>query len=150
MKKALLSFILVSFSIVSFSQTSNPVSWSFTSKKIDATTFEVHLTATIEDGWHIYSQTTPDGGPIPTSITFNKNALVTMNGTAKEVGKLEQRHEKLFGVDVKQFSDKITFVQTVKLKASAKTNVSGNVEFMACNDEMCMPPKKLEFSVSLK
>jgi thiol:disulfide interchange protein DsbD len=151
MKRMFVALVLSSIAATCFSQGSaDPVSWTFSAKKIDATTYEIHLTATIEDGWHIYSQTTPDGGPVPTAIKYNKNPLLTMDGATKEVGKLEQRHEKLFGVDVKQFSDKIDFVQTVKLKASAKTNVSGTVEFMTCNDEMCMPPKSMQFSVSLK
>ena len=100
-----------------------------TSKKIGDKTYEVHITATIDHGWHIYSQTTPDGGPIPTSITFTKNPLVIVEGKAKEVGKLEQHHEPLFGVDVKQFSNTVDFVQLVKLKAPVKTSMNVAVEF---------------------
>ena len=72
-----------------------------------------------------------------------------MEGPAKEVGKLEQKHEELFGVDVKQFSNKVVFVQTVKLKAKAKTAVSGTIEFMTCNNRECLPPKEEKFSVAL-
>ena len=46
--------------------------------------------------------------------------------------------------------DKVDFVQVVKLKANAKTNVSGNVEFQTCNDEKCLPPKTVNFSIALK
>ena len=63
---------------------------------------------------------------------------------------LEQRHELLFGVHVKQFSSKVDFVQIVKMKSNAKTNLSGSVEFMVCNDEMCMSPKAVPFNISLK
>lgn len=131
-------------------QVMDPVHWSFTAKKINATIYEVHLTATIQSGWHTYSQTTPEGGPVPTSITFTKNPLLTLEGKAKEIGKLEQHSEPLFGVDVKQFSNKVDFVQVVKLKAPAKTNISGSVEFMVCNDRECLPPKSEKFSVDLK
>lgn len=130
-------------------QMRNPVQWSFTSKKINPTTYEVHLTAVLENGWHMYSQTTPDGGPVPTAISFAKNPLITLQGTPKEVGKLEQRFEELFGVDVKQFSNKVSFVQTVKLKGKAKTAVTGTVEFMTCNDRECLPPKSQKFAVAL-
>jgi Disulphide bond corrector protein DsbC len=108
------------------------------------------LTATIAAGWHIYSQTTSEGGPLPTAITFSKNPLLILSGTVKEVGKLQQHHEPLFGVDVKQYSGKVDFVQVVKLKGKVKTLVNGLLEFMVCDDKKCLPPKTVEFSVSLK
>lgn len=142
--------LFFSISLMSISQVQNPVKWSFTSKKISNNTYEVHLTASIDQGWHIYSQTTPDGGPIPTAITFSKNPLLTLSGDPKEVGKLEQHNEPLFGVDVKQYSNKVDFIQSIKLKGNAKTLVNGSVEFMVCNNKQCLPPKTVEFSISLK
>ncbi|HEU4633827.1 MAG TPA: protein-disulfide reductase DsbD domain-containing protein [Flavisolibacter sp.] len=149
--KKILAFVL-SFVVLQAvnAQVKNPVQWTYTAKKVNATTYEVHLTATIEDGWHLYSQTTPDGGPVATSIAFAKNPLVTLEGTIKEIGKLEQRHEELFGVDVKQFSNRVDFVQTVKIKGKAKTALNGSVEFMTCNDRECLPPQTQKFSIALK
>ena len=150
MKKILaLAVSLVVLNAVN-AQVKNPVQWAFTTKKINATTYEVHLTANIESGWHVYSQTTPEGGPVPTSIEFAKNPLLSIDGSATEVGKLEQHHEPLFGVDVKQFSNKVDFVQTVKLKGKAKTALNGSIEFMTCNDRECLPPKTQKFSIALK
>ena len=65
----------------------NPISWTFTAKKLAGNQYELHMTATPPAGWHIYSQNTPEGGPIPTSFTFNNNALVTLSGKVKETGK---------------------------------------------------------------
>ncbi len=149
MKRIITISFLLFFSNLLFAQIQNPVEWSATSKKISDKTYEVHITATIDNGWHIYSQTTPDGGPIPTSITFTKNPLVIVEGKAKEVGKLEKHHEPLFGVDVKQFSNKVDFVQLVKLKAPVKTSMNVAVEFMVCNDKQCLPPSTRKFSVAL-
>jgi hypothetical protein len=150
MKKQLLAVLCCVIFFLATAQTQDPVKWTYTSKKIDATKYEVHLIASIESGWHIYSQTTPDGGPLPTTITFSKNPLVTMVGSIKEIGKLEKHNEPLFGVDVKQFSNKVDFVQVIKTKGNAKTSVTGTVEFMVCNDTQCLPPKTEKFSVSLK
>ena len=150
MKKILsLSFALIILSAVK-AQVQTPVQWSFTSKKINATTYEVHLTASMESGWHIYSQTTPEGGPVPTSIEFSKNPLLILDGKAKEVGKLEQHFETLFGVEVKQFSNKVDFVQIVKIKGKVKTSLNGSVAFMTCNDRECLPPRTQKFSIALK
>jgi len=141
-------FIVTGLSVTA--QVGEPINWSFSAKKIEARTYEIHLTAMVESGWHIYSQTTPKGGPVPTAISFNKNPLITIEGITKELGKLEQMYEPLFGVDVKQFSDKVDFVQTIKLKASAKTALSGIIEFMSCNEEMCLPPAEKKFSITLQ
>ena len=130
-------------------QVLNPITWTTTSKKIKDKTYEVHITATIEKGWHIYSQFTPEGGPIPTSISFTKNPLFNLVGNAKETGKLEQVHEEIFGVDVKQFSNKVDFVQIVKLKSSVKTAANISVEYMVCNDRQCLPPVTKKFSIAL-
>jgi thiol:disulfide interchange protein DsbD len=150
MSKLILFFSLLFLSITGYTQVQKPVTWSFSSKKINATTYDVHLTATINSGWHTYSQTTPEGGPVPTAITFTKNPLLTLQGAAKEVGKLEQKHEAIFGVDVKQFSNKVDFVQTVKLKGGAKTSVAGTIEYMVCNDKQCLPPATQKFTIALK
>lgn len=131
-------------------QVRNPVHWDFSAKKVGATTYEVYLTANMEDGWHVYSQHTPDGGPVPTTIKFSKNPLLTLNGAAKESGKKEQKFEELFGVDVIQFSDKVVFVQKIDVKGKAKTTLSGSVEFMTCNDRECLPPTTQKFSIALK
>lgn len=143
----IISFITLSASV--FAQIQNPVKWFFSSKQISAGKYEIHLTATVDMGWHIYSQTTPDGGPVPTAIVFTKNPLLTLGGAVKEVGKLEQHNEPLFGVDVKQFSNKVDFVQILTLKANVKTNATGTIEFMVCNDKQCLPPKTITFNIAL-
>ena len=150
MKKAFFVLVIFVIAVQGFGQIKNPVKWSFASKKIDESTFEISLAANVDQGWHIYSQSTPDGGPSATTITFSKNPLLTLNEQVKEVGRMEQKHEELFGVDVKQFSNKVTFVQTVKLKVKAKTAVNGSIEFMTCNNHECLPPKTEKFSIALQ
>ncbi|MES2005902.1 MAG: protein-disulfide reductase DsbD domain-containing protein [Bacteroidota bacterium] len=151
MKKILITTTLLIVCCVStMAQTQDPVSFTYSSKKINAVTYELHISAAIHSGWHIYSQTTPAGGPSPTAIQFSNNPLVVITGKAKELGKLEQHTEKLFGVEVKQFSDKVDFVQIVTLKKPVKTNISGSIEFMVCNDHECLPPATKKFSISIK
>lgn len=129
----------------------SPVSWNFTSKKIADKTFEVHLTADIQQGWHLYSQEQPeDAIAIPTSVKLNNNPLLKADGKVKEVGKMEKFNDKNLGISANQYSEKVDFVQVVKLKSSAKTNVSGTVEFQTCNDKKCLPPKTVNFNVALK
>lgn len=126
-----------------------PYAWTFTAKKISDKTFEIHCTVTVNAPWHTYSQFTPEGGPVPTKFEFAKNPLYRIIGTVKENGKMFTRHEEVFGVDVKYFDGKVDFVQTVKMKGTAKTNLTGTVSFMVCNDEQCLPPTTQKFSLAL-
>ena len=85
MRKILSIAICLVFLSAVHAQVKDPDHWSFTSKKLNATTYEVDLTAAIDAGWHIYSQTTPDGGPVPTSIYYSANRLLVLDGKTKEV-----------------------------------------------------------------
>lgn len=131
-------------------QVRNPVKWTHSIKAKGSGKYEVRMSAVLEKGWHIYSQHTPDGGPIPTSVVFTKNPLITLVGSVKEVGKLENHYEKLFGVNVKQFSNEVTFVQELTVKGKVKTNISGTLEYMMCNDTECLPPASQRFSLALQ
>ena len=125
------------------------IAWTYSIKKLADNQYEVHMTANPPIGWHIYSQFTPDGGPIPTSFSFNKNALIALVGKVVEKGKLIKYFDKNFKVDVKYFEGKADFVQIIKVKGKLKTNLSGEVESMICNDRTCMPPVTQKFNVLL-
>jgi thiol:disulfide interchange protein DsbD len=142
----IVSSLLLSAGVIA--QIKDPVKWKATSKKV-ATGYDVTITAMLPKPWHIYSQHTGDGGPIPTNFKFAKNPLVTFNGGVKEVGKLKEEYDKNFDTKVKYFGDQVTFVQNVKVKGNIKTNVSVTVEYMTCDDSQCLPPTKKTFSVSL-
>jgi thiol:disulfide interchange protein DsbD len=129
----------------------NPVSWTFSAKKIDAKTYEIHLSAAIQPGWHMYSQNQPgDAIAIPTTVTINNNPLLVLDGKVKELGKMEKYKDAALGVSANQYANKVEFVQVVKLKAAAKTNFAGNVEFQTCDDKKCLPPKTVSFNIALK
>lgn len=151
MKRIVLGLILLISGTISQAQVLDPIKWTFTSKKIDAKTYEVHMSAAIQVGWHLYSQTQPHDAIInPTLIVMNPNPLVALDGKAKEIGKMEVITDKRLGISANQYSNQVEFVQKVKLKTAAKTNISGTVEFQTCDDKKCLPPKKITFNLALK
>ena len=150
MKRIVFFFILVIGATVANAQL-NPVSWSFTSKKIADKTYEVHLTATMQSGWHLYSQVQPeDAIAIPTDFKLNSNPLLSLDGKIKEIGKMEKFHDPKLEVSANQYAGKVDFVQVIKLKANAKTNLTGSVEYQTCDDKKCLPPKTVNFSIPIK
>jgi len=130
------------------------VQWNFSSKKIADKTYEIHLTATVEEDWHIYSQATPKGGPLATQIIVTKNPLISLAGKFIEIGRMKIYHDDAFDVDVYAYTGTVDFVQIVKLKGnpskSLRTKVNGTVEFMACTKERCLVPEKRSFSISIQ
>ncbi|HLF45447.1 MAG TPA: hypothetical protein VI548_03435 [Chitinophagaceae bacterium] len=145
--KAIISLMVSALIAISgFSQ--DLVQWGYSPKKILDKTYEIRLTPIVQSPWHIYSQTSPEGGALPTTISFNKNPKICIEGKTKEVGKVVSKYEDVFEV-VKYFEGQADFVQIVKFKSNIKTNINGSIEYMACNDEQCLPPKTVDFSVRL-
>jgi len=150
MKKFVFSMLFVLAAFLINAQL-NPVSWTFTSKKIADKTYEIHMKATMQSGWHLYSQTQPeDAIAIPTTFTVNNNPLLTLNGKIKEVGKMEKFHDAKLDISANQYANTVDFVQVIKLKTNAKTNLSGSVEYQTCDNSKCLPPKTVNFNVAIQ
>jgi hypothetical protein len=124
------------------------VTWKFASKKTATGVYEVTMTATVPTGWHLYSQSTGEG-PVATAFTFNKNALITLDGKVTEKGKLISVKDKVWNNTQKYYGETVVFTQKVKVKTKLKTNISGEVEYMICDDKQCLPPTVQKFNVSL-
>jgi thiol:disulfide interchange protein DsbD len=148
MKKLLAALCLFALPMLAGAQDLDPVKWQFTTKKVNATTYEVVATATIERGWHLYAQEAGEG-PIPTSFKFTKNPLVTPQGGVQEVGKLKKSFDKNFDSELKYYENSVSFVQKVTVKGKAATKLKGSVEFMVCDDHQCLPPTEVAFSYNL-
>ena len=147
MKAVILSLFLFGTMAVS---AQNPVTWTFTSKKLADNSYEIHMTATIEKGWHLYSQVQPDDAVAgPTTFSITNNPLIELSGKIKEVGKMQKFHDKELEISANQVSEKLDFVQIIKLKGKVKTSFSGSVEYQTCEDKKCLPAKTVNFKVAL-
>jgi thiol:disulfide interchange protein len=147
--KKILSFLVLIFVFTSLkAQIFNPVSWTFSQKALPNNEIELSFIATIEPGWHMYSQFLPAGGPIVTSFTFAKNAAVQLVGKVTEPKPTEE-FDKNFNMTLKYFSTRAIFRQKIKVTA-AITVLKGTIEFMSCNDSQCTPPQEAEFEFNFK
>ena len=150
MKKIVTLLAVVCITLSAAAQIQDPVDWSYSVKKLSADTYTFTATANIEGDWHIYSQTTGKGGPVPTKINFKKNPLITVVGATKEAGKVKQVYDELFKTNVRYIGETATYTQTIKVRAGVKTNISGSVEYMVCDDRQCLPPSKKTFDLKLQ
>ena len=150
MKLILYTTLILITGCTAMAQMPDPVKWTYTAKKIADKTYEVHITAAVQNTWHLYSQNQPaDAINQPTEILFKKNPLIAFNGAVKEVGKMQLFKDEKLKISANQYAGKVDFIQIVKLKSNSKTSVVGSVEYQTCDDKKCLPPKKIDFSVAL-
>lgn len=151
MKKYFPFLFFVFLSISGFTQmgSAKQVSWTFASKKIGDKQYEVKMTATIAGNYHLYAQVAGVEGPIPTTITFTPNPLLIMQGKPVEQGKKITKMEEAWGGKVNFYEKTVTFVQIVNAKTKAKTSLNGKIEFMVCDDELCLPPAEVPFKIAI-
>ena len=150
MKKIITLLSVIWITVSAAAQIQDPVDWSYSVKKVSADTYTFSATANIEGDWHIYSQTTGKGGPVPTKINFNKNPLITVVGATKETGQVKQVYDELFKTTVRFIGETATYTQTIKVRGGVKTNISGFVAYMVCDDRQCLPPSKKTFDLKLQ
>ncbi len=151
-KKIVGLFILVFAFSFANAQILDPVDFSTSTEKISDTDYYLVVTATIDEGWHLYAQYIPEDGPIPTTITLEKNSNdFQLIGKPLE-GKGHTSFDKIFEMDIKYFENTTTFKQRIRLLTNEKIDINGEIEFMACDDGQCTPPsfKDLNFSLQGK
>lgn len=140
MSRFIILFFLGLLSNVTFSQEN--VTWNF---HYDNSTESVVMEANIAEGWHLYSQNIDENvGPIPTSFEFTENSEIQILGNTIEPESIT-KYDENFGGELSFFEDKVAFNQ--KVKVSNSTTLKGVVTYMICNDEICLPPKDVEFEV---
>ena len=151
MKKLISSIMLALIALAAQAQILTPVKWKI---KLDdkggAPEKEIVFTATADKGWHLYDMNLPEGGPVSTSFTFE-----TLNG-AELIGqpvpsvKPTTVYDEQFAMNLRWYPGTVSFTQKLKVTDPAKFKAEGEVEFMACNDETCLPPDQIPFSFDKK
>lgn len=128
----------------------NPVKWAFSSKDAGNGQYDLIFTATIDDGWNTYSQfLESEDGPVATALTFEEGPHFKLLGKAKEGGEKFTKYDNVFGMNLTKFKHKAIFTQRVQVSDVSKP-VKGYLTYMVCNDEMCLPPKDVDFKFELK
>jgi hypothetical protein len=124
-----------------------PVQWNYSTKKIGDLKYEIHIVASIEPPYHIYSKDNNEDLGQPTIITFQKSPILKEDQEVTEVGDLKK--ELINKNTISYFERKVEFIQVIELTANVKTNVKGTISFMACTNTHCLPPEKRNFSIMI-
>src|SRR4051812_22860352 len=76
------------------------IEWQFSSIEQSGSEWKLLFTAVIDRGWHLYSQSVGDGGPMPTSIAFDKATGYKLIGKMSEYGDVRKSYDSTFMMDV--------------------------------------------------
>lgn len=124
-----------------------PITWSHELKITGKTTGEIIHKATIEDNWHLYGMNIPENGPRPTRIVYENIVNAQKSGGIIAKSKLLEVYDNSFQMNLTWYAKEAVFVQKITFKDASKVKVEGYVEYMACDDERCLPPAQDEFSL---
>src|SRR5579885_2869744 len=141
-----LLFLISAASALCLGQRLDPVQWTLAtpiSAAPSGATVPLHLTATLQDGWHLYSLTTPKGGPIQTTANLAESPVF-------KAAKLYQpapvrKFDPNFKIDTETFEKQVDFTVAAEVSKDAEpgaAEVSIQVRYQACTDRQCLPPRK--------
>jgi thiol:disulfide interchange protein DsbD len=141
--RSFLFWIIALAALAADAQMVNPAKFTSSFNKLSDTAAEIVFTGTIEPGWHVYSTDVGDDGP--TAATFNVDNIsgAVLDGPLKAVGNPIRKHDDMFDMEVSYFEHSAKFVQKLKL-TGGKYAVEGYLQYGACNDQTCVPPKNVE------
>ncbi len=143
-----LLFLLIGFN-TGFAQQYDPVKWSFSSKKVSDTEYDLVYKAKIEKGWYVYSQyLESDEGPVATEVTYEGEKAFSTEGKSKESGDKITGHDKMFDMIITKYKGNFIITQRIKVTDAAKP-VAGYLTYMTCDDSKCLPPTDVDFSFDL-
>lgn len=149
--KRILSLIVcaVMLSLAVSAQSNNPVTWKTSVKMTSKTEGVITMTATMQAGWHIYNTTLIEGGSYKkTSINLSESTGIKLVGAPKASAKAVTVDDKDFGL-ISYWDNKVTFTQKFKVADKTKARIIGNINYMSCNDETCMPPKNEKIDLAV-
>jgi thiol:disulfide interchange protein len=170
LKVLIFSSLFLLLANTGFAQMLEPVKWSWSSEMTGKNTATLQFTATIDEGWSLYSQNISDGGPIKTSFYFNQltgfefiDEEIDIEEEESFVGdgsmiyrvvfqesESEVKFDPNFDMELRLMSELAIFTQNIRITTNNPLEISGFLEFMCCDDEKCLPPNQIDFAFSFQ
>lgn len=134
----------------------DPITWALAVQPAGATTtaggsLTVALTATIEEGWHLYSIKLEPGGPVPTVISVPDGQPFSSGGEISEPLPLSS-FDGNFNKVLEYHEAKAVFTIPVKTGAApaGKQTVRIGASYQTCNDRLCLPPRQVTVTTDVQ
>ncbi len=131
-----LLFTLFFISLTGISQ-ENTVRWETEVEQNNDSIYTIHLKAIIEEGWHLYSQHLPEGGPLATGFTFEneKNEFEIVGKTLESLP--HKQYEEIFKMETAYFEKEAIFTQKIKKNTNNLLKIKITATYQTCDDQAC-------------
>lgn len=147
MKKILFILLIFGAFAKGNSQILNPVKWTTKIEKKSETNYILTFNGVLEKDWHMYSQFTPDGGPLPLEIAFkNQKQNFNLVGKAKE-SKTKTAFNDVFGVNETFFERKAQITQEISLLNSKIKTIEAELNYQVCKEVCINLENKFTFAI---
>lgn len=148
--KHLLLFLFFATGINSSkAQVQDHAKWNYGVEKISNKQLQVVLTTTLDSGWHIYSSQMDDGGPQKTIVSVETGKSFQVAEKTTESGKLIEKFDSNFNITLRYYPQRAIFKKVVDITDTSAFTLKGNVSYMLCTDEVCLPPEEKEFTINV-
>lgn len=125
----------------------DPVKWTTAIEKKSDNSYVLTFEGVIEKSWHLYSQFTPEGGPLPLEIVYkNQSGNFNLVGKARE-SKTKTAYNDVFEVNETFFEGKATIQQEIKLTNLKLTTVEVELSYQVCKEVCINVEKKFTFKI---
>ena len=150
MKKLVTLLMLTFLALAVQAQILTPVKWNIKLEDSESAEKTLIFSAKLDAGWHLYDMNLPEGGPISTSFSFENLKGAKTIGTPVASKEATTVFDEQFQMELRWFAGEVSFRQKIEVTDPKHLQVGGYVEYMACNDENCLPPEQEEFAFSAK
>ena len=146
--KKILYILLAFFAVHSLTaQILDPAKWKTKIVQKSDTEFELIMDAVIEKEWHIYSQYTPEDGPLPMEFSY-KDAKGNYNLIGKTIeSPYKKTFNETFGVDEYYFANTAQFKQVVKVTNKNLKEIKVDVFYQICKEQCIQQDKSFTFKL---
>ena len=146
MKKTAINILFFFFALFQLqAQIETPVKWDIKLEDSKSSEKSITFSATIDKGWHLYDMNLPEGGPVSTSFTFTELEGVELTGNVVADRQPAKIFDNNFQMELSWYENAVVFTQKLKVTDPNKLKIAGEVEYMVCNDETCLPPEREDF-----
>ncbi len=140
--------LLVASLLSASAQIVTPIKWSVSSEMTSADEGRIVFHAAVEEGWHLYGLSLPDGGPKATSVTFDRLDGLELVGSLTPSQAPVEKVDMVFHLKLNWWESDVDFVQNFRVTGKNGYSAAGTISFQGCNDGSCIPPTKEGFEVS--
>ena len=151
MKKIFLIIMVSLVAILAKAQMLDPIHWSANVEMTSEKSGVITLDAQIDEGWHLYGLTLPEGGPNATTISFALPTGVILDGEVSASEKPIEKLDEIFQMPLSWWASDVTFTQKFNVADGTELPlaIEVSVGFQGCNDQTCVAPKTETFDLTI-